>query len=102
MLAVDPALDLAVSTADDQVAGYALFWFDPVTKVGMVEPMESRTSISGGGWPVPCLPRVSTGSWRVALRLKVGYSTDAARALYVGAGFRVTSTNTAYVWRRRL
>ena len=35
----DPALDLAVSAADGQVAGYALFWFDPVTKVGMVEPM---------------------------------------------------------------
>ena len=35
----DPALDLAGSAADGQVAGYALFWFDPVTKVGMVEPM---------------------------------------------------------------
>ena len=35
----DPALDLAVETADGEVAGYALFWFDPVTKVGLVEPM---------------------------------------------------------------
>src|SRR2546425_3536487 len=26
----DPALDLAVKAADGQVAGYALFWFDPV------------------------------------------------------------------------
>jgi GNAT superfamily N-acetyltransferase len=35
----DPALDLAAETADGQVGGYALFWFDPVTRVGMLEPM---------------------------------------------------------------
>src|SRR5918993_496643 len=35
----DPELDLAVSAADGQVVGYALFWFDPVTKVGLVEPL---------------------------------------------------------------
>ena len=35
----DPALDLAVEAADGQAAGYALFWFDPVTEVGLVEPM---------------------------------------------------------------
>jgi ribosomal protein S18 acetylase RimI-like enzyme len=37
---------------------------------------------------------------RGARRLKVGYASDAARALYVGAGFRVTSTTTSYRWRR--
>jgi GNAT superfamily N-acetyltransferase len=35
----DPALDLAAETADGQVGGYALSWFDPVTRVGMLEPM---------------------------------------------------------------
>ena len=35
----DPALDLAVETADGEVAGYSLYWFDPVTRVGLVEPM---------------------------------------------------------------
>ena len=98
----DPALDLALETADGQVAGYALFWFDPVTEVGLVEPMRvedryqrrglARALLTAG------LDRLAT---RGARRLKVGYATDAARALYTGAGFRVTSTETSYLWRRR-
>ena len=35
----DPSLDVAVETADGEAAGYSLFWFDPVTLVGLVEPM---------------------------------------------------------------
>jgi hypothetical protein len=35
----DSTLDLAVRAADDTIAGYALFWADPVTHVGVVEPM---------------------------------------------------------------
>jgi ribosomal protein S18 acetylase RimI-like enzyme len=38
---------------------------------------------------------------RGARRLKVSYATAAARSLYVGAGFRVTSTSTSYSWKRR-
>jgi predicted N-acetyltransferase YhbS len=99
----DPALDLAVEAPDGQVAGYALFWFDPVTEVGLVEPMRveeeyqrrglARSMLTAG------LDRLAT---RGARRLKVGYATDAARALYVGAGFRVTSTSTSYSWTRRV
>jgi ribosomal protein S18 acetylase RimI-like enzyme len=37
---------------------------------------------------------------RGARRLKVSYATAAARSLYVGAGFRVTSTSTSYSWKR--
>ena len=99
----DPALDLAVSAADDQVAGYALFWFDPVTKVGVVEPMRVEDEYQRRGLARAMLAAgLDRLVARGAQRLKVGYSTDAARALYVGAGFRVTSTNTAYVWKRRL
>jgi predicted N-acetyltransferase YhbS len=99
----DPALDLAVEAADGQVAGYALFWFDPVTKVGMVEPMRVEDEYQRRGLARAMLTAgLDRLAARGALRLKVGYATDAARALYVGAGFRVTSTNTAYVWRRRL
>jgi hypothetical protein len=35
----DPTLDLAVEDADGMVAGYALFWFDQTTRVGLLEPM---------------------------------------------------------------
>ena len=35
----DPTLDLAVEDADGRVAGYALFWFDRTTLVGLLEPM---------------------------------------------------------------
>ena len=35
----DPELDLAVNTPAGDPAGYALFWMDPTTGVGMLEPM---------------------------------------------------------------
>src|SRR5829696_6061488 len=35
----DPLLDLAVLAPDGSVAGYSLFWNDPVTGVGLVEPV---------------------------------------------------------------
>jgi len=35
----DPTLDLALEDADGRVAGYALFWFDHSTLVGLLEPM---------------------------------------------------------------
>jgi hypothetical protein len=32
--------------------------------------------------------------------MKVSFTTDAARRLYVGAGFRVASSDRWYRWRR--
>jgi GNAT superfamily N-acetyltransferase len=97
----DPALDLAVEAANGEAAGYALFWFDPVTEVGMVEPMRVEDAYQRRGLAramlTTGLDRLAT---RGARRLKVGYATDAARGLYVSAGFRVTSTSTSYSWRR--
>jgi predicted N-acetyltransferase YhbS len=97
----DPALDLAVEAADGKVAGYALFWFDPVTEVDLVEPMRVEDAYQRRGLAQALLTagldRLAT---RGARRLKVGYSTDVARQLYVGAGFRVASTLRSYRWRR--
>ncbi|MDQ3876257.1 MAG: GNAT family N-acetyltransferase [Actinomycetota bacterium] len=95
----DPGLDLAVEAPDGQVAGYALFWFDPVTEVGLVEPMRVEDAYQRRGLARAMLTvgldRLAT---RGARRFKVGYATDAARELYVSAGFDVTSTSTSYRW----
>ena len=97
----DPGLDLAVETADGQAAGYALFWFDPVTEVGMVEPMRVEDAHQRRGLARAML---TAGLDRLAKRgarcLKVGYASDVARRLYVGAGFRVTSTSSSFSWSR--
>ncbi len=97
----DPTLDLAVETADGGTAGYALFWFDPVTKVGLVEPMRVEDAYQRRGLARAMLTAgLDRLAKRGARRLKVGYGTDVARGLYVGAGFRVTSTSRSYSWRR--
>ena len=97
----DPTLDLAVEAADGQVAGYALFWFDPVTAVGLVEPMRVEDAYQRRGLARAMLTEgLDRLAQRGARRLKVGYATDVARRLYVGAGFRVTSTSRSYSWRR--
>lgn len=43
----DADLDLAVLAADGSVAGYALFWADPVTGVGLLEPMRVEAGHQG-------------------------------------------------------
>lgn len=93
----DPALDLAVSSVDGQVAGYALFWFDPVTTVGLVEPMRVEDAFQRRGLARAMLTAgLERLARRGAHRFKVGYATDAARALYEGAGFRIAETSTTY------
>jgi predicted N-acetyltransferase YhbS len=93
----DPALDFAVEAADGRVAGYSLFWFDPTTKVGLVEPVRvedefqrkglARAMLSAG------IDRLVT---RGAQRVKISYATGAAAALYQSIGFRPASTATWY------
>jgi ribosomal protein S18 acetylase RimI-like enzyme len=93
----DPGLDLAVEAADGAIAGYSLYWFDPVTEVGLVEPMRVEDEYQRRGLARAMLAAgLDRLAKRGARRLKVGYATDVARALYVGAGFRVTSTSRSY------
>lgn len=94
----DPALDLAVETPDGRVAGYSLYWFDPATKVGLVEPVRVEDEFQRQGLARAML---SAGIDRLvakgARRVKISYGTGAAGALYQGVGFRRTSTSTWYV-----
>lgn len=93
----DPGLDLAVETADGRVAGYSLYWFDPTTQVGLVEPVRVEEEFQRQGIARAMLTvgidRLVT---RGARRVKVSYGAHAAEALYRGVGFRPTSTATWY------
>lgn len=93
----DPELDLAIDSPEGDVAGYAMFWMDAVTEVGLLEPMRVEEAYQRQG-----LGRalVTTGLDRLARkgarRFKVGFSNHAALSLYVGAGFAVTAQTRGF------
>jgi GNAT superfamily N-acetyltransferase len=95
-----PDLDLAVWDGDS-VAGYALFWADPITGVGLVEPMRIEDAYQGRGLSKAL---IAEGLDRLAAagctRLKVSFEprNEAAARLYLGAGFRPRSYGRS--WRR--
>lgn len=94
----DPALDLAVEDAAGEVAGYALFWFDPETLVGLVEPMRVEDEFQRRGLARMLLTiGLDRLARKGATRLKVGFESDAARDLYLGAGFVQTSTDRSLI-----
>ncbi len=88
-------LDLMVQAPDGQVAGYGLFWADPVTGVGLVEPMRTEQDHQRRGIASHLL---ATGLDRLAAcgcqRLKV--SNDIP--LYLRAGFRPLREAEAIVY----
>jgi GNAT superfamily N-acetyltransferase len=93
-----PELDLSVGVLSGDVAGYALLWFDPVTLVGMLEPMRIEDPFRRRGLARALIgagldPLVGKG----ATHLKVSFSTGAARNVYTGVGFRPALTTSAYV-----
>lgn len=96
-------LDLWVEDAEGKVAAYGLFWFDPVTGVGLVEPMrtEERYWRLGLGRHV-----LTAGLGRLAelgaSRVKVSYvsSNPAAEKLYLTCGFRPGAPERLYRRRR--
>jgi predicted N-acetyltransferase YhbS len=94
----EPALDLAVEDAGGRAAGYALFWFDDTTQVGLLEPMRVEDDYQRRGLARMLLTNgLDRLARRGASRLKVGFSTDAARNLYLGAGFVQTSVDRLLV-----
>jgi predicted N-acetyltransferase YhbS len=93
----DATLDLSLRTEDGAHAGYALFWFDPVTLVGMLEPMRVEDEHQRRGLARALLAEgLERLARRGARRLKVSFDGDAGRNLYLGAGFVLTSTATTY------
>lgn len=98
----DGELDLAIRALDGRLAGYALFWFDPTTLVGLVEPMRVEDEYQRRGLGRALLTEgLERLARRGARRLKVGFGTEIARRLYLGAGFRAGPRATSYRWTRR-
>lgn len=98
----DPALDLSVEAPDSRVAGYSLYWFDPVTAVGLVEPVRIHDEFQRKGLARTMLTHgigrlVSMG----AERIKVSWETEAAGSLYQSAGFTPQSVTSWYSNQRR-
>ena len=98
----DPALDLAVEDPDGNVAGYALFWFDPVTCVGLVEPMRVEDEYQRRGLARMLL---TTGLDRLARtgarRLKVGFESRAGPQPLPRRGLRARRRSIACSSGRR-
>lgn len=95
-----PELDLLVLDSDAQVAGYALFWFDPHTATGLVEPMRVEAAHQGRGLARHLL---TAGVERLAAagagRIKICYQpgNPASGALYRSVGFRPDSQSITFV-----
>ncbi len=91
----DPELDLAVEAVDGRVAGYSLYWFDPVTRVGLVEPVRVEDEYQRRGLAKAMLTAgIDRLAKKGAQRMKIGYRTEPAAALYQDLGFQPTSTTT--------
>jgi ribosomal protein S18 acetylase RimI-like enzyme len=90
-----PDLDLLVVDTDGDVASYGLFWFDPVTTVGFVEPMGTHEHHRRMGLARHVL---TAGIGKLidagATRVKINYEDDnaASKDLYLSVGFRPVMT----------
>ena len=91
----DPSLDLAVRTADGDVAGYSLYWFDRRPRSAWSSRCEWRTRTNDAAWARAMLiAGVNRLAQKGARRIKISWESEAAGALYTGVGFRPTSRCT--------
>ncbi len=83
-------LDLVIHDGNGDVAAYGLFWHDPTTGVGIVEPMRTNDGHQGNGLARHLL---TTGIDRLAHAgsdcIKICFDPDnaAAKHLYLSTGF---------------
>ncbi|MDO8362710.1 MAG: GNAT family N-acetyltransferase [Actinomycetota bacterium] len=91
-----PDLDLVVYDSRDNVASYGLFWHDPETATGLVEPMRTEDDHQRRGLARHVLTTgVDLLAEAGATRIKICYEPDnpASGDLYLGVGFeRVKET----------
>ncbi|MBK8335925.1 MAG: GNAT family N-acetyltransferase [Sterolibacteriaceae bacterium] len=85
-----PELDLCALDSGDSVAAYGLFWFDPETATGLVEPMRTEDDHQRRGLARHVLTAgIDLLAKAGALRIKLCFKPDnaAASGLYLGVGF---------------
>lgn len=98
-----PDLDLVVHDRHDSVAAYGLFWYDPETATGLVEPMRTEDDHQRRGLARHILTTgIDLLAEAGAERIKICYEPDnpAARGLYLGVGFEPDRRTVVYTRRR--
>lgn len=91
-----PDLDLVVYDHHNDVAAYGLFWYDPATRVGVVEPMRTEADHQRRGLARHVL---TSGIDRLvaagAERIKICFEPDnaASKHLYLSTGFEAARFN---------
>lgn len=96
----DPELDLTIRDDRGDVVAYGLFWFDPVTRTGLVEPMGTSEGHRRRGLARHLLTAglrrlVTAGATRI--RINYDEAHEASRSLYLDAGFEPTMSTRLYV-----
>jgi GNAT superfamily N-acetyltransferase len=95
-------LDLVVLDSGDEPVAYGLFWFDPVTKTGLVEPMRTEDSHQGRGLARHVLTAgLDLLADAGATRIKICFepANAPARHLYLDVGFVPDRQTDLYVRR---
>ncbi|MEM9200950.1 MAG: GNAT family N-acetyltransferase [Actinomycetota bacterium] len=92
-------LDLVVRTVDGDAAAYGLFWFDPVTRTGLVEPMRTNDAHQRRGLARHVLTAGVNALFATgAERIKICYEVDnpASGRLYRDVGFAPFRSTVLY------
>lgn len=85
-----PELDLVASDSSDSVAAYGLFWYDPATATGLVEPMRTEDDHQRRGLARHILTTgIDLLAKAGAERIKICYEPNnpASSHLYLSVGF---------------
>ena len=85
-----PDVDLVVHDSHDRVAAYGLFWYDPETATGLVEPIRTEDDHQRRGLARHLLTTgIDLLAEAGAQRIKICYEPDnpASGSLYLSAGF---------------
>lgn len=84
-------LDLLILDGDDNTAAHGLFWYDPETTSGLVEPMRTEDDHQRRGLARHVLTTgVDLLAKAGATRIKICFEPDnpAAKELYLSVGFQ--------------